>query len=334
MVYLHQDILKGEIKMKRIGVLTSGGDAPGMNACIRAIVRMGAYLELEVFGIERGYDGLIEGDIRELKPRDVSDIIQRGGTILGTARSDVFLTEKGFNRAIDMMGNFKLDGLAVIGGNGSLTGALALSKAGVKVVGLPGTIDNDTTFTDASIGFDTAVNTALQAISNIRDTSSAHGRVAIIEVMGRECGDIAVQAGLTGGAEIILVPEEPVDVSEVCRSLLESRKRGKKSSIIVKAEGVDIDSNELDDEITKRTGLDVKVVILGYLQRGGTPTAYDRLIASLLGAKAVQLLKDDIHGVALGIVKEEIVWPTLEEAVNAPRRNVSHLYDLARLLAL
>jgi len=320
--------------MKRIGVLTSGGDAPGMNACIRAIVRMGAYLDVEVFGIERGYDGLIEGDIRQLNPRDVSDIIQRGGTMLGTARSEAFLTEKGFSRAIDMMANFKLDGLAVIGGNGSLKGALELSKAGVKVVGLPGTIDNDTPFTDAAIGFDTAVNTALYAISNIRDTSSAHERVAIIEVMGRECGDIAVQAGLTGGAEIILVPEEPVDLAEVCRSLLESRKKGKKSSLIVKAEGVNIDSNKLDSEITKRTGLDVKVVILGYLQRGGTPTAYDRLIASLLGSKAVEILKDGIHGVALGIVKEEIVWPTLEEAVNAPRRNVSHLYDLAKLLAL
>jgi 6-phosphofructokinase 1 len=295
---------------------------------------MGAYLNVETYGIERGYNGLIEGDIRQLKPRDVSDIIQRGGTILGTARSEAFMTAKGFSRAIDMMGNFKLDGLAVIGGNGSLRGALELSQAGVKVVGLPCTIDNDTSYTDAAIGFDTAVNTALYAISNIRDTSSAHGRIAIIEVMGRECGDIAVQSGLTGGAEIILVPEEPVDLSEVCRSLLESRKKGKTSSIIVKAEGVNIDSDKLHKEITKRTGLDVKVVILGYLQRGGTPTAYDRMIASLLGSKSVQLLNDDIHGVALGIVKEEIVWPTLEKAVNAPRRDVSHLYDLAKLLAL
>ena len=320
--------------MKRIGVLTSGGDAPGMNACIRAIVRMGAYLDIEVFGINRGYDGLIAGDIKQLNPRDVSDIIQRGGTMLGTARSEAFQTKEGFDRAIDMMDTFKIEALAVIGGNGSLKGALDLNRAGVKVVGLPGTIDNDTPYSDASIGFDTAVNTALYAISNIRDTSKAHGRVAIIEVMGRECGDIAIQSGLTGGAEIILIPEEPVDLSEICRYLLESRNKGKKSSIIVKAEGVDIDSNTLDEEITKRTGLDVKTVILGYLQRGGTPTAYDRMLASLLGSKAVELLKDDIHGVALGIVKEDIVWPSLEEAVNAPRRDISHLYDLAKILAL
>ena len=320
--------------MKRIGVLTSGGDAPGMNACIRAIVRMGSYLDIEVFGIEHGYDGLISGNIRQINVRDVSDIIQRGGTILGTARSDAFQTKEGFKRATDMMDNFKIDALAVIGGNGSLSGANELSKAGVKTIGLPGTIDNDTTYTDTSIGFDTAVNTALYAISNIRDTSTAHGRVSIIEVMGRESGDIAVQSGLSGGAEIILVPEEHVDVSEVSRSLIESRNKGKKSNIIVKAEGADIDSYVLEKEITERTGLEVKVVILGYLQRGGTPTGYDRMLASLLGAKAVELLKDGVHGVALGIVKGEVVWPKLEDAINAPPRDVSHLFELARLLAL
>jgi len=320
--------------MKRIAILTSGGDAPGMNACIRAIVRMGSYFDLDVFGIERGFNGLIEGDIRQLGPRDVSDIIQRGGTVLGTARSEAFMTEEGFDRAVKMLENFKIDGLVVAGGNGSLNGALKLSETGIKVIGLPCTIDNDMPYSDMAIGFDTAINTALYAISNIRDTSKAHSRVVIIEVMGRECGDIAIHSGLSGGAEIILVPEMPVDISEVCRTLVESRNKGKKSSIIMKAEGVDIASRTLEEEIEKRTGFDVKVVILGYLQRGGTPTAYDRLIASTLSAKAVELFKDDIHGVALGIVNEKIVWPSLADAVNAPRRDVSHLYDLARLLAL
>ncbi|MDR3305944.1 MAG: 6-phosphofructokinase, partial [Clostridiales Family XIII bacterium] len=255
--------------MKRIGVLTSGGDAPGMNACVRAVVRTAAYHNMEIFGIERGYDGLIAGDIEELGPRDVSDIVQRGGTVLKTARSSAFLTEEGFARALSMLHSFKLEGLIVIGGNGSLQGAVDLKKAGFPVVGLPGTIDNDLPFTDFTIGFDTAVNTALSAISNIRDTSNAHERTTIIDVMGRECGDIAVYAAITGGAEIVLIPEIPVDLDDVCRTLIESRNRGKSSSIIVKAEGVDIDSDALDEEITKRTGLDVKVVVLGYIQRGG-----------------------------------------------------------------
>ena len=320
--------------MNRIGVLTSGGDAPGMNACIRAVVRMGAWQELEVYGIERGYDGLIAGEIRQIGPRDVSDIIQRGGTFLRTARSEAFHTEEGMSRAIDMLKTFKIDGLIVIGGNGSLMGALDLSRLGVKAIALPGSIDNDMPYTDVSIGFDTAVNTALYAISNIRDTSSAHERVTIIEVMGRECGDIAIHAGLTGGAEIILVPEQPVDLDEVCRLLIESRNKGKRSCIIIKAEGVDIASELLDKEITKRTGLDVKVVILGYIQRGGTPTAPDRLLASVLGAKAVELLKNGVHGVAVGMVDGKVVWPTLEEAHKMKKRDTWPFFELAKLLAL
>ena len=320
--------------MKRIGILTSGGDAPGMNACVRAVVRMGAYLGLEVFGIERGYDGLIAGDIRQLGPRDVSDTIQRGGTFLRTARSEAFLAEEGFRRAIDMLESFRIEGLIVIGGNGSLSGALDLKNAGVRIIGLPGTIDNDIAFTDYAIGFDTAVNTALYAISNVRDTSAAHERVTIVEVMGRECGDIAVHAGLTGGAEIILVPEEPVDVGEICRTLIESRNKGKRSSIIVKAEGADIAPAVLDDEIKRRTGLDVKVVILGYIQRGGTPTARDRMLASLFGAKAAELLANDVHGVAIGIADSKVVWPELGEALKMKKRSGDALYELAKILAL
>ena len=320
--------------MKKIGVLTSGGDSPGMNACIRAVVRMSAYLGIDVFGVDRGYDGLIEGDIHEIGPRDVSDTIQRGGTILRTARSEAFTTKDGFARAKSMLDTFKLDALVVIGGNGSMAGAYALSKAGVKVIFIPGSIDNDLAYTDFSIGFDTAVNTALYAISHIRDTSNAHERVTIIEVMGRECGDIAVHAGLTGGAEIILIPEKPVDLSDICRTLLESRSKGKKSSIIVMAEGVDIEPQTLDDEITKRTGLDVKTVILGYIQRGGTPTANDRLLASLLGAKAAELLSKDISGVALGYVNGGVITEDLKKALNKKKEGVSPLYDLASILAL
>jgi len=295
---------------------------------------MGSYHELEVFGIEHGYDGLIAGEIRELGPRDVSDMIQRGGTFLKTARSVVFRTEEGFQRALDMLDNFKIDGLVVIGGNGSMAGAHELAKAGVKIAFLPGSIDNDMAYTDYAIGFDTAVNTALFAISNTRDTSASHERVTIIEVMGRECGDIAVYAGLTGGAEIILIPEKPVDLGEICRTLIESRNKGKGSNIIVMAEGVDISPTELDHELDKRTGLDVKTVILGYLQRGGSPTSRDRLLASILGAKAVELLIDGVHGVALGVVNGETVWPELGEALKAKKRDVTPLFDLANTLAL
>lgn len=320
--------------MKRIGVLTSGGDAPGMNACIRACVRTASYLDMEIFGVERGYAGLISGEIRQLGPRDVSDTIQRGGTLLKTARSAEFQTDEGFERALAMLKTFKIEGLIVIGGNGSLKGAIDLKNAGVNVIGLPGTIDNDLPFTDYTIGFDTAVNTALWAISNVRDTSNAHERVTIVDVMGRECGDIAIFAGITGGAEIVLVPEIPTDLDDICRRLIESRNLGKTSSIIVKAEGVNIDSNELDREITERTGLDVKVVVLGYIQRGGSPTAADRLLASILGSKAVELLHEDIAGVAVGQVGGRIIWPELEEALAMEDTSMHQLDNLAKMLAI
>lgn len=320
--------------MNRIGVLTSGGDAPGMNACIRACVRTASYYGMEIYGIERGYAGLMAGEIKKLGPRDVSDMIQRGGTLLKTARSEEFRTEEGFNRALAMIQNFKLDGLIVIGGNGSLAGAIELKHAGIPVIGLPGTIDNDLPFTDFTIGFDTAVNTALWAITNVRDTSNAHERVTIIDVMGRECGDIAIYAGITGGAEIVLVPEMPIDMDDICRKLIESRNKGKTSSIIVKAEGVDIDSNVLDEEITRRTGLDVKVVVLGYIQRGGAPTAADRLLASSLGKKAVELFHDGVSGVAIGQIGGKTIWPELEEALTMPRSDISELTNLADILAL
>lgn len=301
--------------MKRIGVMTSGGDSPGMNACIRAVVRGALTFGLEVYGIKRGYEGLIDGDMEELNVSSVADIIHRGGTVLRTARSDRFMTEEGMKRAVSMLNTFGIEGLVVIGGDGSLKGALEIQKAGIKVIGLPGTIDNDLGYTDFTIGFDTAVNTALSAIGNIRDTSSSHGRTTIIEVMGRNCGDIALYCGLAGGAETILIPEEVVDVNDICKKLILGMNRGKLHSIIIRAEGVDISSEELANEIKDKTGLETKVVVLGYIQRGGSPTATDRLLASRMGVHAIELLKEDIGGKAVGIRGDEIFSMDLEEAL-------------------
>ncbi|MDR1953534.1 MAG: 6-phosphofructokinase [Clostridiales Family XIII bacterium] len=319
--------------MKRIGVLTSGGDSPGMNAAIRAVVRGALYHDMEVFGIERGYEGLIAGEIYEMDRRSVSDIIQRGGTILKTARSEAFMQDEGFAMALNMIDSFQIEGLIIIGGNGSLTGALRLAEAGVKVIGLPGTIDNDLPFTDFTIGFDTAVNTVLGAVGNIRDTSHSHERTTIIEVMGRECGDIAIYAGLTGGAEIILIPEQEVDMQAVCRRLIEGKNSGKRSSIIIKAEGVNISSEDLEHTIRERTGLDTKMVILGYIQRGGSPTARDRMIASLLGYEAVKLLSEGIGNKAVGIHDGSVVSFDLAEAMRMENTTILELGTLAEILS-
>lgn len=320
--------------MKRIGVLTSGGDAPGMNAAVRAVVRGAIYHDMEVYGIERGYEGLINGEIKELCVSSVSDILQRGGTILKTARSARFMTEEGQNRAVDMLENFGIEGLVVIGGDGSLKGGVALSKAGIKVMGLPGTIDNDLAYTDFTIGFDTSVNTVLSAISNIRDTSSSHERSTVIEVMGRHCGDIALAAGLTGGAEAVLIPEEPVDINAICRKVIMGKNRGKLHNIIIRAEGVKMTSQEVADTITERTGLETKVVILGYIQRGGTPSARDRMLASQLGYKAVELLLADSNSRAVGLRGTEIIHEDLEEALSMTRAANKDMIDLANILSI
>lgn len=315
--------------MKRIGVMTSGGDSPGMNACIRAVVRGAIFNGMEVYGIKRGYEGLIDGEIEEMNISSVADIIQRGGTVLRTARSDRFLTDDGFSRALNMLDTFGIEGLAVIGGDGSLRGALDLSKAGVTTVGLPGTIDNDLAYTDFTIGFDTAVNTALMAIGNIRDTSSSHGRTTIIEVMGRHCGDIALYAGLAGGAETILVPEQKLDLSAMFKKLLIGKNRGKLHSIIIKAEGVPISSEELRRELEEKTGLETKVVILGYIQRGGGPTAKDRLLASRTGYHAVELMCENTRSKAVGIRGEEIIAVDLEDALKM--KKISQADEIIRL---
>ena len=321
--------------MKRIAVMTSGGDAPGMNAAIRAVVRGALYHKMEVYGIERGYEGLINGEIKEMQVSSVSDILQRGGTWLKTARSKRFMAPEGFQRALDMLQSFEIEGLVVIGGDGSYRGGLELTKAGITVIGLPGTIDNDLTYTDSTIGFDTAVNTVLNAIGNIRDTSSSHERSTVIEVMGRHCGDIALHAGLTGGAESILIPEEPIDINKICRTLIQGKNRGRMHSIILRAEGVEMCTEDLAKTIQERTGMETKIVVLGYIQRGGSPTARDRMLASRMGYKAVELLlQEGMTSKAVGIKGDEIVYYDLEEALNMPRKHDTSLMDLAEILSI
>jgi 6-phosphofructokinase 1 len=304
-----------------------------MNAAIRAVVRGAIYNGLEVFGIERGFDGLIAGEIFEMDRKSVSDIIHRGGTVLKTARSTQFMEEQGFRMALNMLESFQIEGLVIIGGNGSLHGALDLVKAGVKVIGLPGTIDNDLPFTDETIGFDTSVNTVLSAVGKIRDTSHSHDRTTVVEVMGRECGDIAIVAGLTGGAEMILIPERTVDMNAVCRTLVENRNNGKMSSIIIKAEGVDITTAELEQTIREKTGLDTKMVILGYVQRGGSPTARDRMLASVMGYEAVRLLISGEYNKAVGFRNNDVVSYDLQEAMQMKKKSLLPLSDISDILS-
>ena len=306
--------------MKKIGVLTSGGDAPGMNAAIRAVVRYGIYHNMEVYGIKRGYEGLIEGDVERLYRRSVGDILQRGGTILKTARSKEFMTEEGRAKAYKTLHDLKIEDLIVIGGNGSLTGAKMLSEEyGVDVIGIPGTIDNDLSYTDNTIGFDTAINTVLDAITRIRDTSSAHERTSIIEVMGRHCGDIALYAGITGGAECVLLPEIDTDFESVYKKVAEGIGTGKLHNIIIKAEGVKVDEEELYRVLKEKTGRDVKVIVLSYLQRGGSPTFRDRMLATQCGMTAIDLIRHNITNRAIGERDGHIVHFDIAEALEMPR---------------
>ena len=319
--------------MKKIGVLTSGGDSPGMNAAIRAVVRCGIDRGLTVCGIARGYEGLIDGDIREMDRASVGGIIHRGGTVLGTARSERFMTAKGQDKAVSVLEAFGIEGLAVIGGNGSLTGALELDKRGIKIMGIPGTIDNDLGYTDYTIGFDTAVNTVLDDISKLRDTSSSHGRTTLVEVMGRNCGDIALRAGLAGGAEFVMIPERDYDIGDVCRKILEGAARGKKHSIIIKAEGSKLSSQEVVDKISEITGKDTRMVVLSYLQRGGSPTSDDRILATMAGAKAAELLYDDADSKAIGIVGNKITVLPLYDALQITRDIDPYMLELVDVLS-
>lgn len=319
--------------MKKIGVLTSGGDAPGMNAALRAVVRTGLSLEMEVYGIKHGYEGLLNGEIEKLKWSSVGEILHRGGTILRTARCKRFMEEKWQDHAVNILNAFGIEGLVVIGGNGSFAGGLKLAERGITVMGVPGTIDNDLGYTDYTIGFDTAVNTVLDLISNIRDTSSSHERATVIEVMGRHCGDIALHAGLAGGGDYILIPEIPADVNKVCQEMLRGHHAGKGHNLILKAEGVDIPTDELVQTLQDVTGIDTRAVVLGYIQRGGSPTERDRSLASLMGAKAVRLLYDDVESRAVGITGNEIISVPLKEALEMNREFDQEMYDLALQLS-
>ena len=321
--------------MKRIGVLTSGGDAPGMNAAVRAVVRHGIYHDMEVYGIKRGYEGLIEGDVERLYRRSVGDILQRGGTILKTARSKQFMTEEGMEKAAATLRKFKIEDLVVIGGEGSLKGAKELSdKFGVDVIGIPGTIDNDLAYTDYCIGFDTAINTVLDGITRIRDTSSSHERTSVIEVMGRKCGDIALYSGITGGAECVLLPEIDSDLEAVYKKVTEGIGSGKLHNIIIKAEGVDVDTEALIKMLRERTDRDVKLVVLSYLQRGGSPTFRDRMLATQCGMRAVELIKNDIVNRAVGERDGHIVDLDLAEALKMTRGIDYDLYKGVDVLSM
>lgn len=319
--------------ISKIGVLTSGGDAPGMNAAIRAVVRKAIYHGLEVIGIRRGYQGLLKKEFVKLSLGSVADIIHRGGTILHTARCEEFKALQGQARGVDSLKEEGIEGLVVIGGDGSFRGALALARFGVAVVGIPATIDNDLPCTDYSIGFDTAVNNVVDAINKIRDTATSHERTFVIEVMGRRAGHIALYAGLAGGAESILIPEIPYDMDEVIFKLERGLNRGKLHSIIIVAEGA-ASGLAIGEEIRRRTGLETRVTILGHLQRGGTPTALDRVLASRMSSKAVDLLRVGETKKMIGITAGRIVAVDLEEAIEEKKELDKEMWELAGILAI
>ncbi len=319
--------------VRRIGVLTSGGDAPGMNAAVRAVVRKGLYHDLEVVGIKHGYLGLIRGELETLDLGSVADIIQRGGTKLYTARCEEFKTPEGQASGAQVLRDNGIDALVVIGGDGSFRGARALSHLGVKTIGIPGTIDNDIPCTDYTIGFDTAVNTVIDAIDKIRDTATSHERTYVIEVMGRNAGDIAMIAGLAGGAESILIPEAPFDLDSVLEKLQHGVSRGKRHSIILVAEGVG-HGMKIGEVIAERTGWEVRVTVLGHLQRGGSPTAFDRALASRMGAWAVDLLMQGQTSKMIGIKGNQLIATDIDEALATPRTVDLSIYDLAGILSI
>jgi 6-phosphofructokinase 1 len=278
--------------IKRVGVLTSGGDAPGMNAAIRAVVRAGINAGFEMYGVTRGFHGLWKGEIKQLDGRSVSETLQRGGTFLMTARSKSFMPDQGVLKGARMMEAYELDALVVIGGDGSYKGARALARLGMPVIGIPGTIDNDVASTEYTIGYDTAMNTAMQFIDKLRDTASSHERCSVIEVMGRNAGWIALNVGIATGAESILIPEVPYDFNrDVLRVILDGRNEGKKHYIVIVAEGV-CHADDIAKQIEEATGIEARPTILGHLQRGGSPTLRDRTMASLMGIRAIDCLKE------------------------------------------
>ncbi|MCD1146723.1 6-phosphofructokinase [Peptoniphilus sp. KCTC 25270] len=319
--------------MSKIAVLTSGGDSPGMNAGIRAVVRTAIYDGHEVVGIRDGYCGIFNGLFEEMNLSSVADIIHRGGTILGTSRCDRMEREEGIEKAVEILQENKIDLLIVLGGDGSMRGALELSKKGIRVATLPATIDNDLGYQEESIGFFTAIDTITEAIGRIRDTSSAHNRGNIVEVMGRKCGDLALYAGIAGGAESILVPEIPMDLEKVMEKVKIGKNRGKRHHIILITEDL-IDAEDLAKKVEEETGVVTRVTVLGYIQRGGNPIIKDRINASILGEAAVRSIKDEKTAVALGIYKGRVRTIELEEALSIKKEIDLGLYETMQILSI
>jgi len=317
-----------------LGILTSGGDAPGMNAAIRAVVRTAKAHDAKVLGIVNGFEGLVNGEFRSMGARDVGGILQRGGTVLQTRRSKRFLDPKGQREAIRRMNEAGMDGLIVVGGDGSLRGAHALATQGVKVVGVPASIDNDIWGSDMAIGVDTALNTIMEAVDKLRDTASSHSRAFLIETMGRNSGYLAVMAGIVCGAEMVLIPEVPCTVEEVAHSMEDAYMRGKTHAIVIVAEGANIRTTDLARIIDEMdVGFTTRVTILGHIQRGGRPTAFDRLLAARLGAKAVETLIEGKTDIMLGLKSIGVVEVPLEEVINTERPATLSYYDMAKMLA-
>ncbi len=319
-------------KVKKIGILTSGGDGPGMNAAIRSVVRFSLHYGLEVAGIMRGYQGLLEEDIVPMNHRSVSNIINRGGTILKTARSKEFSTDEGKAKAVEILKRHQIDALIVIGGDGSYSGANKLYQQwGFPTIGLPGTIDNDLNGTDQTIGCSTAINTALESIDKIRDTAQSMERIFVVEVMGNKSGYIAMEVALAAGAEDVIIPEHPFDYAGMNAAIIEGNRKGKISWIILVAEGADKAQN-VAEQITKATGLETRYVVLGHVQRGGTPSGQDRILSTRLGAAAVELLMQGIFGKAVGIVQNEINVIDLKDATRRGHTHMAQYYKLLKIL--
>ena len=324
--------------IKKIGVLTSGGDAPGMNAAIRAVVRACAYYNVECIGIYRGYQGMIEGDFKEMGPRTVKNIINKGGTILKSARSKDFMNKEGRKQAYQHLKDNGIDALVVIGGDGTFTGAEVFNNEfQFPIIGIPGTIDNDIYGTSHTLGYDTALNTVVEAIDKIRDTANSHNRLFFVEVMGRDAGHIALNAGIGGGAEEILIPEENLGLERLIDSLKKSKESGKTSSIVVVAEGDKIGKNvfELKDYVEENMpDYDVRVSVLGHMQRGGAPSCFDRVLASRLGVKAVEVLLDGKTNYMVGLLADKVVLTPLEQAIKGQSRVDDELVKVSDIISI
>lgn len=313
--------------MKKIAVLTSGGDSQGMNSAIRSVVRTGLANGFEIVGVKRGFKGLMDNDFIPLGSKEVSDILYRGGTFLQSARSETFKTEAGQIKGIANLQAHGVDYVVVIGGDGSYRGAEALQKRGIKTYALPGTIDNDIPLTDYTIGFDTTLNVVTDLISNLRDTMSSHERVSVIEAMGRSCGDIALQAGISSGVDAIIIPEIESNIEEIATKLKKGFERGKTHSIVMVAEGAG-NAADIAAQIKGLSGLDTRPTVLGHIQRGGTPTAFDRILTSRMGHKVIDLIHQNINGVAIGMEKNEITYHTYDEIFNAKNIINPNLYQI------